>query len=613
MRKLATITLLFIISTILNGQTYNMSNDTIYTCGGTFYDSGSDTTYYQDDENLTMIFCSENGAEIQFYFEEFEIETNFDSFSIYDGIGISGTPIVYNANSGSLVDQTFISQGSGCLTFVFSSDGSVTYPGWKANISCKFPCQDFNVAINTVSEPFYSTDTIRACQNTPITFSASCNYLNNNIDYLQNDSTSIFHWDFGDGTIIDSIGLTTVSHNFSQGISNVFLNVVDTNGCNSSNYVLLTVITNLTPNFSGTTLTDSICGGELVNFEGNVFSNTYYEPINNINEDIIFIEDNDTYTSSIFITDFYLSDTIADSTFIESICMDIEHAYAGDLQISIVCPNGQSIVLFDGYGNSDIGGEFIGEPTDQSTNPGIPYTYCWSSISTNTTLEDMGIAPPTYSYIDNDSNVVTNHEYLPGGTYQASGDWNNLIGCPLNGEWVLKVIDNMGSDDGYIFNWQIDFDSTKYTPTYSYNNVYSESSYLWSGQNISSQNNGIGIASPSDTGLVSYTFSVTDDFGCISDTTLFTYVDNCTFIYNYTKLESKINVYPNPTIESITIEVNNNELIRNKEIITITDLTGKIVKTSDLHSDNFTLNVSELKSGIYFIKIGNTTNKFIKE
>jgi len=89
-------------------------------------------------------------------------------------------------------------------------------------------------------------------------------------------------------------------------------------------------------------------------------------------------------------------------------------------------------------------------------------------------------------------------------------------------------------------------------------------------------------------------------------------LDDCTFVFNYSN-ETEINVYPNPTIESIIIEVNNKELIRNKEIITITDLTGKIVKTSVLNSDNLTLNVSEFKTGIYILKVGNTVRKFVKE
>jgi len=175
------------------------------------------------------------------------------------------------------------------------------------------------------------------------------------------------------------------------------------------------------------------------------------------------------------------------------------------------------------------------------------------------------------------------------------------------------VMDNMGADDGYIFTWQINWSSALYAPTYTYTNTYLDTSFLWSGQNIISQNNGIGAAIPIDTGSIGYTFSVTDDFGCISDTTLYVNVDDCTFIFNYENNETEINVYPNPTIESITIEVNNKELIRNKEIITITDLTGKIVKTSALNSDNNIISVTDLKAGVYIVKVGNTVRKFVKE
>ncbi|MEZ4796669.1 MAG: T9SS type A sorting domain-containing protein [Flavobacteriaceae bacterium] len=73
---------------------------------------------------------------------------------------------------------------------------------------------------------------------------------------------------------------------------------------------------------------------------------------------------------------------------------------------------------------------------------------------------------------------------------------------------------------------------------------------------------------------------------------------------------SKVSLYPNPTKESFTIEIN-----QNIETVNIFDLQGKLVKT---YKDHFTksYNINDLLSGVYFVKVtsGNssTTIKLIK-
>ena len=220
------------------------------------------------------------------------------------------------------------------------------------------------------------------------------------------------------------------------------------------------------------------------------------------------------------------------------ICMDVEHSYAGDLQISIICPSGQEMMLFDGYGSSNIGGEYLGEPTDQTSNPGNPYTYCWNSSATNGTMEDMGANAPTYSYIDNDTNTVTNHEYIPGGTYESSGNWSSLIGCPYNGAWTLHIIDNMGADDGYIFGWDIGF-----------NNLQLNTS--WQGENTFYPTNDTAFAVPTTMGWHPYVYTLENDLGCNYDTTLYVFVtdpiDTLFFVNN--------NEYNTP-VDTVQMQIN---------------------------------------------------------
>jgi hypothetical protein len=75
-------------------------------------------------------------------------------------------------------------------------------------------------------------------------------------------------------------------------------------------------------------------------------------------------------------------------------------------------------------------------------------------------------------------------------------------------------------------------------------------------------------------------------------------------------------VYPNPASEYITLKTDRNMAI---EEIKILDLSGKevlILSKTDNSSDQVSLNIANLKKGIYFIRIktidGIETEKFLK-
>lgn len=70
-----------------------------------------------------------------------------------------------------------------------------------------------------------------------------------------------------------------------------------------------------------------------------------------------------------------------------------------------------------------------------------------------------------------------------------------------------------------------------------------------------------------------------------------------------------LNIYPNPTQNNLTVEVESNEKVN------IYDLLGKKVMTTTVSVDNATINVSALTNGIYIVKIENSNRvaKFIKQ
>ena len=74
---------------------------------------------------------------------------------------------------------------------------------------------------------------------------------------------------------------------------------------------------------------------------------------------------------------------------------------------------------------------------------------------------------------------------------------------------------------------------------------------------------------------------------------------------------SWVTIYPNPVTNFLTINTSS-QILK----VEFTDITGKIVKTLDVHSNQIAADVSTLSNGVYFVKIegeyGIKYSKFIK-
>ncbi|MBK8365753.1 MAG: gliding motility-associated C-terminal domain-containing protein [Bacteroidetes bacterium] len=114
-----------------------MSNSSVTTCGGSFYDSGGSGGDYSNNENYTMTFCSANSGQcVRLTFTSFFTEAGFDTLFLYNG-PTTGSPLIgfYTGATG----PSIITANTGCLTVRFTSDGSFTESGWEATVSC-VPC-----------------------------------------------------------------------------------------------------------------------------------------------------------------------------------------------------------------------------------------------------------------------------------------------------------------------------------------------------------------------------------------------------------------------------------------------------------------------------------------
>ncbi|MGL5890274.1 MAG: CUB domain-containing protein, partial [Bacteroidia bacterium] len=115
---------------------YNMSNGTITSCSGVFYDNGGAAANYTNNQNITQTFCSGTADHIQFSFNNLLASTNLalgDTLFVYDGANVSAPPLAILVN-GSLF-ETFTSSGT-CLTFRFKSNASTTNTGWAGQFQC---------------------------------------------------------------------------------------------------------------------------------------------------------------------------------------------------------------------------------------------------------------------------------------------------------------------------------------------------------------------------------------------------------------------------------------------------------------------------------------------
>ncbi len=154
---------------------FTMSNETVTTSVGLFYDSGGSNAPYSASENYTMTFKpTMAGKLIMVDFLSFETEANssggcYDPLSIYDGPDATGQ--LLGSFCGATNPGTFMaSTSSGALTFKFTSDGSVQKPGWAAQIS----------TVDAVEVKFIVTDGVEPIAGATVSFNNDSETTNTN-------------------------------------------------------------------------------------------------------------------------------------------------------------------------------------------------------------------------------------------------------------------------------------------------------------------------------------------------------------------------------------------------------------------------------------------------
>jgi len=509
------------------------------TCATTLYDSDS-VGFYQDNESYTITFCSDgslqnNSVNVGFG-GLFSIDPS-DTLYIYDGNSTSAPLIgAYNNDNPPVGVASSTANTSGCLTFHFVSDGAVTDTGWIAIINCVKVCQPIEPVITTTPALVnYGPDSsyTNICPDDTVFFSASGAYPHNGINainYAQSDATSTFEWAFGEGTELTA---QTGSAVYSEGGYAVLLTVTDANNCQEQ--IIHKIRTGLTPSFSGISVVpDTACFGDTVQLNGG------FNQITNAGVGFTpstgaitaggtvtgqtFLPDGDgnSYSTSVSISGF-AGQNITTGTDIAEVCMNIEHSYLGDLQFELTCPNGTTIMLSDNYNGSG-GGTYLGDafdpisPPQPDTTAGVGMDYCFTLAATWGTMSDENLAS---NWIP--STVTPGNNILSPGDFQPEQSFNDLVGCPIDGNWTITVTDNLLSDNGYIFEWGLTLNPA-INPNAEFYNVAIADGFWQSSPDIISMNDTMAIAAPQTEGDNQYTFQITDEYGCDFDTTVNVFV-----------------------------------------------------------------------------------------
>ena len=339
-----------------------------------------------------------------------------------------------------------------------------------------------------------------------------------------------------------------------------------------------------------------------------------------ISNGITFLPDGSgiDYTSTLTHTVFGAGDTIQNASDISSICMNVEHSYIGDLTIKIECPSGKQALLANLF-NSGAGGSgntFLGEALDdQSSSPGTGWNYCFSESALWGTLDSENINQNWDT-----STITPGNNILASGLFQLDESLDSLVGCPLNGDWSIIITDNMVMDDGYIFSWQLNFDTIVFPAGYNVGRATVIASggvppynYFWS--------NGATTSSVNRLAPGTYTVQITDSDttqkrgGRPNKTFSTVVITEGTITTVKVNLDDQFSIYPNPVAADLNVSFNQpNE----KSLIKIYNLSGVLLHEEKLNNKkSIQIDFENYPQGIYFVKIQNNdetiTKKIIKK
>ncbi len=522
MRKLVLLfSILFSVS--LTAQVFVIEDGvTINSCSGTFVDTGGATGPYSGNESITYVIYPETAGQlVQLDFTAFATQAGADVMAIYNADDALDATTLFGNFSGTTAASSpgFVSATqdnvSGCITIVFTSSGGVNDTGWVADISCFEPCQTIVSVLDSSSPESNDDGYIQVCPNEEITLTGSG-------QFSTSGDGATYEWDLGDGTT--QAGQTAVFSYDTPGVYLVNLDITDTNtsvdegGCKNTNLINQVIQVALPTDFTGTAATDStICFGDSTTINGVANVVPFLNECTPPESEVTFLPDGSgaVYETEIIVDCFESDQTLDDINQLIEICLVMEHSYLGDLDIEIISPTGELVRLHDqGGGSANLGVPWATAAVDGQSNiltPGVGFQYCFIPGNAFPTL--VGGIQPDEMFVSGDGPATYSDSFVPEGTYSSVNSLNGLIGSSLNGSWTIRITDNIGQDNGYIFSWVLNFDPTIQPPDLSFTPTMVSESWDDDSSIINTEGNTITVQ-PSAEGVFCYTYRALDDFGC---------------------------------------------------------------------------------------------------
>jgi subtilisin-like proprotein convertase family protein len=473
------------------------ANDSYTSCLGAVVDSGLSAADYGANENETITWCPEAPETVlNFYWVVFDLDAA-STITLYDGDD-NTAPVIGTYSGDDLQGQDVFSgedNVTGCITVEFTS-GPGSSGNFGAYASCGFPCDRPFAIVNPAElQPHY------ACLNEPVYLEATSSTVADGQELVS------WVWDLGDGNIDDNTSGPILEHMYtSPGLYTMNLSLTDDNDCSNNNLIDYQILVSTNPDFSGTSSDVTMCVGDEIDLTGAVVGVLYNaEPSVDFGGGL-FIPDDQSgcFSSQLTFTSFNPGAVVNDANVdIINSFINFEHSYMGDITITFICPSGQSILVHQQGGN----GTYLGVPIDNDADltPGVGWDYYWEPGATNGT------------WVDNAGGT------LPSGAYESIQPFTNLNGCPLNGTWEIEVCDLFASDNGFIFDWSIEFAPELYPEAISFTPTFGPEcdSTLWDGPAIIDDGGDCNVVTISpDIGVQSYTYRAQNDFGCYYERTL---------------------------------------------------------------------------------------------
>ena len=408
---------------------------------------------------------------------------------------------------------------------------------YSLTLNAQNDCQQISPIIS--STLFSPTNEVDSISGVTYTYYDLCQgqtlSLETNSDFPE---TTSFEWSFNN----NSFEAENFEHTFNESGGYIITVNVSEEGCPQySNQIRVRVGT--IPIINVSSDLSLVCPGEVASLSSNTSSDVNFsidietdgwesEPGENIFSEPLFVPDGPNcppgaYYSTITFNSFPDGQLITDVNFFERVCIEMEHSYVGDLTINLIGPDPQNttVVLLEdqnitGNGNGlNNGGANLGEPVindsgcDSINNPaGVGYIYCWSPNPSTTTFHDSNWAAD-FALGDVPASVIETNTNIYSAYNNSFENISNPINpSTFNGDWTLEVIDDYGIDNGWVFQWWIDFAPEVIPANWSFQNNIVEQYFLDEENMIA--NYGDSILINPEPGTHNYTYEVVDNFGC---------------------------------------------------------------------------------------------------